>query len=232
MVVEGVSYCQGCWDGYVAQMDRAAEDASPISAIPWQRWQEIGAAKAFWETAGQVLFQPSMFFAKLPSGRDWIAPLLFAAICILVFWFPMNLFYIKVFFPSILGPGGEITEEMQRYSWVDLEAVRRMSESLSLLQVVLMPITYLLFQIFLTAWLQQALVNLFRGQRGFEATFQLRCYAMIAQCLHVIPFAGIFLTELCTVVLCTRGFQVVQRLPFSRSLLISVIPVLMSLFLY
>lgn len=231
ILVEGAPYCQMCWDGLVAKMEEqlVREEAVESFPIPWQRRRELGTMTAFVQTASQVAFHPSRFFALLPTGRDLFSPLIFAVICILLFWYPMNLFYIKVLLPAIVEQSQTLSAELQSSPFFNQEAYEKITQSLSAFDIIMMPFSYLVFQLFLTSWLQQALVALFQGKQGYEATFQIRCYATIMQCLNLIPIIGIVLAEIGSLVLCTRGFQVVQRLPLFPAFLIAAVPVLLTL---
>ncbi len=234
ILVEGEPFCQICWDGLIAPIRNHPEPkVEYFKDIPWQRWREIGLAKAFIETAGQVVFQPSYFFSHLPTGKELGAPLFFATICILLFWFPMNILYIKLIFPAILNsapllevssPNNEVghsSAEMQ-------QELRQRIVSISGMEILTMPINFVLFNIFIASLLQQILISYFQGREGFIATFQIRCYAMIAQCLLFIPIIGIFLAEIGSLFVCLRGFQVVQKLSFAQSLCVALVPVMIS----
>ncbi len=214
--VEGEPFCQICWDGFVSKIQSNAKNEEVIySSIPWQRRKEIGILQAFVETARMVAFQPALFFRRLPAGTDMAPPLFFAIICIIVFWFPMNIFYFKYFFPAFLDMQQQ--EIFQRF------------QSLSSLDILFLPLDYMIYYIILASLLQQALVTLFQGSKGYAATLQIRCYSMIVQCLWLIPVLGIFLSEILSFVLCTRGFQVTQQLSLPRALLVAAVPALISL---
>ncbi len=235
--VEGEPFCQICWDGYAASVrdikEEKNDNESPAASIPWQSWRELGPLRAFMETAKQVVFQPVRFFSNLPKEKGMLTPLLFAVICIMIFWFPMNILYIKLIFPSILdniSPEGMVlfqTDSEQSPAEVQQE-IRQRFLSVSNSQILSMPLNYLLFHIFLASMMQQVLILFFKGREGFNATFQIRCYSMIAQCLLIVPFIGIFMAEIGSVFMCLRGFQIVQKLTFLQALCVSVVPVMVS----
>ncbi len=234
ITVEGEPFCQICWDGYAAGVrDIKEEKPKPAKSIPWQSWRELGPLRAFLDTAKQAVFQPVRFFSNLPKEKEMLAPLLFAVICIMVFWFPMNIIYIKYIFPSILdniSPEGMVlfqTDAEQSPAEMQ-EEIKQRFLSVTNSQILSMPLNYLLFHIFLASMMQQVLILLFKGREGFNATFQIRCYSMIAQCLLIIPFVGIFMAEIGSVMMCMRGFQIVQKLTFLQALCVSVVPVMVS----
>ncbi len=216
ILVEGEPFCQVCWERFVAQIRPKTSADTVASMIPWQRRRELGIFQAFVDTAGMVAFQPARFFRKIPAGTEMAPPLLFAIICILIFWFPMYIFYIKFFLPSFLS------------TWpVDPEIFQKL-QSLSHFDLLFLPLDFMIYYIIFASLLQQLLVSLFRGRKGYAATLQIRCYAMIVQCLWLIPILGFFLSEIFSLVLCTRGFQVAQQLSLPRAILVAAVPAMIS----
>ncbi|MGC9328956.1 MAG: YIP1 family protein [Candidatus Hinthialibacter sp.] len=232
--VEGEPFCQLCWDQQISHIRNLQKVQQEIHReIPWQRWRDIGAVKAFFETAGLVVFQPVLFFSHLPSGKEIASPLIFAIICIMLFWYPINVVYIKFIFPAALetismeqtpSPSSEsepLPADFQQDAahWI---------KSISNVQILTMPFHFLLSNIFLASLLQHFLITFFRGKEGYIATFQIRCYAMIAQSLLLIPFIGIVLAEFGSLFVCLRGFQVVQKLTFAKALCAALAPIMIS----
>ncbi|MBN2328021.1 MAG: YIP1 family protein [Candidatus Omnitrophica bacterium] len=234
ILVEGEPFCQLCWDQQISHIHNLQKVQQEIHReIPWQRWRDIGAIKAFFETAGLVVFQPVLFFSHLPSGKEIASPLIFAVICIMFFWFPMNVFYIKFIFPAALQnfspeQSASVPSESGQSSADMQQGVVQWMKSISNFEILTMPFNFILSNIFLASLLQHFLITFFRGKEGYIATFQIRCYAMIAQSLLLIPFIGIFLAEFGSLFVCLRGFQVVQKLPFSKALCAALAPIMIS----
>ncbi len=229
--VEGEPFCQICWNGFTIQSTPITRETKRSDEIPWQRWRELGIAHAFFDTARMVLFHPSIFFAQLPARKNYAAPLLFAMICILLFWFPINVLYIKYVYPAVFqqieqgaAPIGadveaSITEQLQVW------------RSLSHLDLLKMPVDFLLLYIIVASFFQQALVTMFHGKEGYWATLQIRCYAMTVQCLWLIPFLGFFLAEIFSFILCMCGFRVAQKLAPPQAFLVASVPMVLYVIL-
>src|SRR5690606_28990348 len=92
----------------------------------------------------------------------------------------------------------------------------------------LLPLNYLFMEIIVIAWLQQFLVSLFKGKAGFPATFQIRCYAMAVQVLNLIPFIGLILAQVGSIIVCMRGFHIVQQITMRQAFIVAVAPVIFS----
>lgn len=232
IVVEGRPYCQICWERYTLDFKKQHESETS-RLIPWQRRGEIGAVRAFMETAGQVVFQPVIFFSHLPASRDLKTPLMFALICVIFIWFPLYLFHLKIIFPPLLdyyvamATNPDMTnldDEFGRQSAEMTQELRNHFQSISPLDILIMPLVFISWYIILASVLQQALIQFFRGREGFAATLEIRCYAMILQSLWLIPIVGVVLAEILSILICTRGFQVVQKLSFTQALFVATIP--------
>jgi hypothetical protein len=233
--VEGEPFCQICWETYTLEFKKRLEEQCEIaSTIPWHRRHEIGPFKAFIETASQVVFEPAIFFSHLPASKDMKTPLLFAIICVLFIWFPLYVFHVKILYPpildlvqsvSVLEEESAETSEIGRQSAEMSQELRTQFESITNLQLAIMPVFFIAWYVLIASVLQQFLVQIFRGREGYSATLEIRCYTMVLHCLWLIPFVGVILTEIISIFICTRGFQVVQKLTFPQALCVSLIPV-------
>jgi len=211
----------------------AAEEKT-LSGIPWLQRRELGLAPAFLRTVRQVLFEPARFFSRIPSSADLGTPLLFAIICILIFWYPMNIFYIKVVFPPLLNQiqaqtPDNVTEADGNPAALRMTKLSERFQTLSKIDILMMTLNSLISYILAASAIQHLLVNLFRGRQGFKTTLEIRCYSMTVQCLWLIPIVGIILAELVSLIICARGFQTAQHLSYPQALLVASIPVVLSL---
>jgi hypothetical protein len=225
ILVEGEPYCQLCWDSYVAQVRVSTGNEAENLTIPWPQWKEIGVINAFVDTLGQIAFHPRRFFERLPTKSGFTVPFVFAFICLLLFWYPMNLAYVKLF-PSLLQ-NMTFAEDAQQNALI----LEEITAKLAGLNKVAYLFRYIFFSVIFASLVQHGMIFLFNGQKGYAATFQIRCYAMAAHFLQIIPIVGIFLAEFLAILLCTRGFQVVQQLSFTRAVLVAILPLLLTFML-
>lgn len=234
--VEGEPFCQLCWDGYVEQV-RANEQhppENPNQDIPWINWKRIGLIRAFLDTFRQVTFHPQDFFEKLPVKTGFSTPFLFAFICGMLFWYPMVVTYIKFLIPSMLEQSLQLEQSHSLPASAEantarLDELNKSLKGLSHLDLLAIPIDTLFRYIVFASLMQHFLIYLFHGKQGFVATFQIRCFAMVAQFLQIIPFFGFILAEGMSIALCARGFQIVQRVSLSQAILVSIVPPIFSL---
>lgn len=238
IVVEGEHFCVPCWFSYVDTIHPIMEPKPPVGeSVPWQRWQETGITSAFAATIRMLSVQPERLFSLISSKSNFTTPVMFALLCILLFWFPMRVFYYKIAVPYMMDWMESVEEASQGEpsAFTIPQETKDQYEEFSNLPsylIFMLPIDYLIFYVLLSSGMQQLLVMLFHGKDGYLATLQVRCYTMGALILHLIPFFGIVLSEIVVLVLCTRGFQVVQNLPRWRAFLVASVPVLLSFALY
>lgn len=227
--VEGEPFCEICWERILSASPRPEPaPATNIPELPWLQWRERGVWNAFWETAFQSVIQPGRFFSKIQSPAGLNPALIFAAVCILFIWFPLNLFYIKVLIPPMLAHLSEQVKD-DPASMEQIAQWQGHFDSVTLGDVVLMPLMFVMNYVLLSSLVQQLFVQMLNGRQGYFATLQIRCYALIAQLCLLIPFLGIFLAEVTTLVICSRGFQTAQGLSRPRAFLVATVPIMISL---
>jgi len=234
-VVEGEHFCVPCWFSHVDTLQPdACSSVLQGDWIPWQNWREAGISTSFYSTIKMLSLQPEKLFSLIPTKSNFTTPVLFALLCILLFWFPMKVFYLKVAMPFMLNwvDSVQMADETVSSVFVIPEETREQYKKVAELPyylILYMPFDFLVFYVLLASAMQQLLIMLFQGKNGYLATLQIRCYTMGAQCLQLIPFFGIVLSEVVVLVLCTRGFQTVQNLPRWRAFLVASVPLLLSL---
>jgi hypothetical protein len=181
--------------------------------------------------------QPERLFSLISSKSNFTTPVMFALLCILLFWFPMRVFYYKIAMPYMMEwmEAVEAADNGAQSAFVIPQETKDQYQKFANLPSYLifaLPLDYLLLYVILTSAMQQLLVMLFKGKGGYLETLQVRCYTMGAMFLQLIPFFGIVLSEIVVLVLCTRGFQVVQNLPRWRAFLVASVPLLFSFVIF
>lgn len=235
IVVEGEHFCVPCWFSYVDTLQTSASE--PVLQgdwIPWQKWQEAGISRSFCSTIKMLSLQPERMFSLIPTKGNFTTPIIFALLCILLFWFPMKVFYLKVAMPYMLNlvDSAQMANDAAASAFAIPEETREQYQKVAELPyylILYMPFDFLVFYVLLASAMQQLLIMLFQGKNGYLATLQIRCYTMGAQCLQLIPFFGIILSEMVVLLLCTRGFQTVQNLSRWRAFLVASVPLWLSL---
>lgn len=227
--VEGEPFCEICWEHNLAVLEPASDpNVTYVQSVPWENWRQIGVWKAFWETAFETAIQPRAFFSKLHAPAGIGAALLFALVCVMFMWYPMNIIYVKLLLPPMLN--SVIHQAADNPSSIEMaQEIQGRIDSMSSLELIAMPMLFIFNYLVFSSLIQQLMIQLMRGKQGYAATLQIRCYAMIAQIFLLIPFLGFFLAELSTLVICAQGFQSAQGLSRARALLVALVPAMISL---
>ncbi len=237
-------FCVPCWFSFIDRSQAPEKTQIQTTAaqatgdwIPWQKWQEEGVTSAFFSTLQMLSRKPERLFSRISTQSNYTTPIVFAFLCIVLFWFPMKMFYLKLAMPYMISYVDSVNASAEEgaavYDFpVELREQYELVSQQPLGVFLLMPIHFLVLNVLLTSVLQQLLIRFFQGQGNYLETLQIRCYSMGAQCLQLIPFFGIVLSEVVVLVLCTRGFQMVQKLPRWRAFLVASLPLLLSMALY
>lgn len=194
-------------------------------AAAWQNWRELGIPNAFIATARELAFAPHAFFSRIRASTPTGAALLFAIICTLVIWFPVQIFYLLILFPAILTQMSASAATDPRMAELVAEMTAKF-EAVTPSTIAFLPIAYLFYYLILGSLAQHGLIMLFRGRQGYSATFQVRCYALVMQLFALIPFIGLLLAEVATVIVCALGFRVSQGISVPQSFLVATVPLL------
>jgi hypothetical protein len=151
------------------------EGAAPDEAVPWERWREIGAWRAFYETTEAALMRPSVLFAAPRGSAGMGAPLVYGV---------------------LLGTVGYLALLVQAVvmALIDPDPPPGTNPAETLLGFVLMAaFTPLgaLFVLFLEAAVTHlALVLLGAAPAGFDATFRVSAYSRATWLLFLAPVCG------------------------------------------
>lgn len=227
--VEGEPFCEICWEHNLAVLAPEPDpNVTYVQCVPWENRQHIGVWKAFWETAFETTIQPRTFFSKIHSPAGIGAALMFALVCVMFLWYPMNVIYVKLLVPPMLNSIIQQTADNPS-SIAMAEEMRGRIESISSLDLLAMPILFIINYLVFSSLIQQLMIQLMKGKQGYSATLQIRCYAMISQIFLLIPFLGFFLAEISTLLICAQGFQSAQGLSRARALLVALVPAMISL---
>lgn len=171
----------------------------------------------FVDVVRRVVTAPAQFFSAIPRRGNYLAPLIFALICIVI--------------STILGgilrlvwqngtAGGVRFEEAGRYGFGSFVA-----------DVILSPVGGVI-GLFVLAGIAHLLVMLFvgGGNSGFEATFRVVSYVSVTSLVNWIPFIG-GLLALYGLYLAVVGIREMHATTTGRAALVVLLPVAVIAFL-
>jgi len=179
-----------------------AELSPVVRSTPWEQRDRIGLVSALVETTQQVLTRPTAFFRAMPVTGGIGGPLFYGVI---------------VGYAGLVAAGiyGAIFQAVAGPRLFDLPHRAELERFLPYLQggmglvfqIVLGPLL-IAAGLFISSAILHLLLMLFGGApRGFEATFRVRCYAEAASLFRLVPFCGMPIFVIFSLVLTIVGLS-------------------------
>ncbi len=180
---------------------------------PWERREELGALRAYWQTWKAVLTFPGRFFANLEvPGALW-GPFLFGLITGLVGSLINMMWQVALL---------ERNPTLQSLlSNLDAPASRVIP-----VLVALLPLAVSLQLFFLAGVYHVMILLLSGGGKGFSGTFGVVCYAAAPDLFYAVPFCGGIVAGIWSLFLTIVGLREVHQISGSRAALAVLVPLL------
>ena len=185
---------------------QAAENV-PIIYVPWEDRQDLGWFRALGETVWTSLVAPKTFFRRMPISGGWLAPLSYLAIVGGVALLGAGIWVFLVLVPTYF-PEGELSLGacVTSTALAGLEGVTLLSFYAALVHLA---------------------VLLFGGTvPGMQTTVRVVAYSCSALLLAVLPYIGVPLALLWTLVLCVIGLRETQELSTIKAIFAALSPLL------
>jgi hypothetical protein len=179
-----------------------AELSAVVRSTPWEQRDRIGLVSALVETTQQVLTRSTAFFRAMPVTGGIGGPLFYGVIVGYVGLVAAAIY--GAIFQAVAGPRlfdlphrGEL-EKFLPYLQGGMGLV---------FQIVLGPLL-IAAGLFISSAILHLFLMLFGGApRGFEATFRVRCYAEAASLFRLVPFCGMPVFVIYSLVLTIVGLS-------------------------
>lgn len=193
-------------------------DRPRAAGVAWEerRGSLIGD---LWTTSKEVLFSPSRFFDRMPTGAGKKGPLAYGVVIGTV-GLAFSIFWQAAF--TFLGMGFGLGDE----AGLPITLVLAI-----LLGVLAVSPILVLIGIYIIAAVEHFFLWLVRGGRsGFEATFRVICYTSAANLWSIVPFLGGFISGIWSIVLIIVGLKRAHRIGLFRVILaIFILPIILMI---
>ncbi|MEM1177054.1 MAG: YIP1 family protein [Acidobacteriota bacterium] len=171
------------------------------SALPWEERERLGFLPALLETVKLLVTDPQEAFSRLKPDGDYLGPFLFGLVVAWVMTVISQMWSVTMSSVFTLGDASSFG----------------VATGFGFLQMifflVLYPVLHLII-IFLWSGLHHLGLMIFSGldrsSQGFEGTFKVVSYAMVAQLANIVPVIGPLLSLVGLIVLVVIGFQKVH----------------------
>jgi hypothetical protein len=222
--LEGEPCCRQCLSGFALAVRQALErPAFSGSLIPWLRREELGVVRAFVQTVGAGLSHPTLFFARLPAVSQPWAPLLFAVLCTVLFYFPGLFINYTFILPTVLQ---ELeSQQIPNSMGPALNQMAHRVADLTVINWMMFLVEFVVIHVIFASWIQQVLVSLAGGRRGFDVTLQVRCYSLVGMSFHLIPVVGLFIGQIYCIAINALGLRQVHGISWA-SAVAAILPLL------
>lgn len=236
LVVEGETFCRSCWRGLTGipateTYEAGREGRDGAEEIPWRRIPEIGLFHAFLSTVWGVFRHTTRFFSCIHHGEQPGRPVLYVA-ALLLFVVPGTILNTSIMLWSVAYVSQfdegmrEEMEPMLKTFFVEEDGRLKLNSRMQLAQLFMLPVQFLLLDVFLASLIQQIILAMMRGSRDgdYAVTLQVRCYSLSGQLLVILPIIGFIAAPLASLALNVRGLQVSQRLSVGQALVVGAAP--------
>jgi hypothetical protein len=171
---------------------------------------------SFTDVVRRVVARPAEFFSRIPRHGNYLAPLVFALICIEI--------------STILGGLLRLAWRAELMGGVRFQGIGYNFGSF-IADVILTPIGATI-GLFIFAAIAHLLVMLFvgEGNSGYEATFRVVCYVSVTSLVNWIPIIG-GLLALYGLYLAVVGIREMHSTTTGRAALVVLLPIGLILFL-
>lgn len=189
---------------------------------PWERRGELGFGAALLANIKEFVTAPGPAFDQTIRKGDYASPLLFA---ILIGWFCAIINQIwSIFLQSSMV--GFLPPELQDQFGLFMAT----SATGFIVNLVLAPI-YVLIALFLWSAILHLFVMLYgalaQSDAGFEGTFRVVSYSMVASLGGLVPVLGSLITLVWSLVLLTLGLTRIHRTTQGKAAFAAVSPLLL-----
>jgi len=201
--------------------------ASPLAAVEgmedgpaWEKRKELGLFKALLQTWKEVLFNPTVSFARMKTSGGFKAPLLFNLTMIAIYAFFTTIYQLVLF--TVFTAAGSAQDDSSSLSGT----IRAGLPPLANVGVMLVAIPLLVGLTFLSAGIMHGCLALFKGtSKNYEATYRVICYSYSTWIFSLVPCAGGIVSSIWWVVSTIIGLSKVHRTEGWRAALAVLFPV-------
>lgn len=185
----------------------ACEDREPSGLLPWDRREDMGTLKAFWQTCQAVMFRPEATFKRLRPGGTMGSSLTFAMLCSLASFLTTGILYSFVMglIPS-------------RTDGLGLSSPRAAAAGFFLGLTLLMPVFGLIATLVSSA-LDHLMLKLAGSEHSLEVTLRGNALSQAPMLLGLIPICGLYVAPLWAVGLRIFVYRSLHRTGWGTALL-------------
>ena len=227
---EGAAFCSNCGKPFEEpkreepqqapspqESVTTAEQPAEEKYVAWEDMKNVGFFSGLWQTWRNSVFNPEMFFSKLPHKGGIGYPLLYALIIV----------WIGTAFEQLWGLAfsGLMYEMLTNFIPTDeMIWTTGLQTGFSIIYLFLMPI-FIIIGLFIISGIYHLIMLIFGfASRDYEATFRTFAYASGPLIFKIVPFCGGLIGWIWTLVLSIIGLKHMQKTTSGKAALTIFVP--------
>lgn len=229
---EGAAFCSNCGKpfpehrpeepGQAPQQQTIGSPAEPGEEkyVPWEDMKKWGFFSALWQTWKESVFNPELFFSRLPYKGGFGYPILYALIII----------WIGTAFEQLWGLAfsGFMYQMMANFVPSDeMFWTTGLQTGFSLIYLIIAPV-FIVLGLFVVSGIYHVIMMIFGWtNRDFEATFRSFSYSAGPLIFKIVPICGGLVGWIWTLVLSIIGLKHMQKTTSGKAALTIFIPIIL-----
>jgi hypothetical protein len=156
------------------------EEAGPA----WERRQQLGLFKALTQTWKEILFNPTVSFARMKTSGGFATPFLFNLTMVII-WAFFTVIY-RLLLTGMFAAAGSMRNDSS-----SMLGVGPGTSAIVVIGILVVAIPMIVAFNFVTAGITHLCLALFKGtSKNYEATYRVMCYSYSAWIFALVPCAG------------------------------------------
>ncbi len=150
----------------------------------WERRQQLGLFKALTQTWKEILFNPTVSFARMKTSGGFTTPFLFN-LAMVIIWAFFTVIY-RLLLTGMFAAAGSMLKDSS-----NLLCISAGTSAFATIVILVIAIPMIVALNFLNAGITHLCLALFKGtSKNYEATYRVICYSYSAWIFALVPCAG------------------------------------------
>ncbi len=183
----------------------------PSALLAWDRREQLGTLRAYWDTCLDVMFRPSPTLERIRPQAPMGSSLYFALLCNVASFLTTGLLY-TLFMAIFPFP------ETPRDDNLSMASIRAAGAGMFLVMTVLVPLFGVLATLIISA-LDHVLLKVAGVENPLEVTMRANALSQAPLLLGLIPFCGMYIAPLWALGLRVFAYRSLHRTTWGKALL-------------
>jgi hypothetical protein len=150
----------------------------------WERRQQLGLFKALTQTWKEILFNPTVSFARMKTSGGFTTPFLFN-LAMVIIWAFFTVIY-RLLLTGMFAAAGSMRNDSSY-----MLGISAGTSAFAIIVILVVAIPMIVALNFLNAGITHLCLALFKGtSKNYEATYRVMCYSYSAWIFALVPCAG------------------------------------------